>query len=306
VIDLEADIRQIGDGKLSKVISLADAEQAARQSTLLATLPMEVRLTGMRTAMPSFFDSLITPGKEKANRTLRIMLRSSERMSVTEKLDLIAMVENRCRVTAESLEWRKHFLNQEHALLPPPVVTGYYVLLSNLVQSVVADQWICFLIATLAILLALRVAIGSWKLSLVALVPNTLPALGAIAALGILGIKMNLGAAMIAAVSIGLSVDSSLHYLIEYQRARNSGLHSRAALEQSQRSVGMPVIVSTIALVLGFASLAISDFIPTVVFGVMASITMAVGLVGNLWWLPVLINLVDRSDQPCSRHQIVG
>jgi uncharacterized protein len=297
VSNLEAELRQLASGNLTQVISLADADQAARRSIVLATLPIEARLAGMRAAMPSFFDSLITPKKERNLRTLRIMLRSSERMTVTQKLRLIGMVESCCQHTTQSPQWQEHFpIQQDQLRLHPPVVTGYYVLLSNLVQSVVADQWICFAIATAAILLALRVAIGSWKLSLIALVPNTLPALGAIAALGILGIKMNLGAAMIAAVSIGLSVDSSLHYLIEYQRGRNSGLSTRSALEQSQRSVGMPVVVSTVALVIGFASLAISEFIPTVVFGTLASITMAVGMVGNLWWLPVLINLVDRRD----------
>jgi len=225
------------------------------------------------------------------------MLRASERMSVLEKLDLISMVEERCKLTAQSTTWMEHFPAMETEMCQqPPIVTGYYVLLSNLVQSVVADQWICFAIATLAIFFALRIATGSWRLSLVALVPNTLPALGAIAALGILGLKMNLGAAMIAAVSIGLSVDSSLHYLIDYQRGRQAGLSSLAALQQSQRSVGMPVVFSTIALVIGFASLAISEFLPTVVFGTLAAITMAVGLVGNLWWLPVLVDFVEGPD----------
>ncbi len=295
VIVLENELRQQAGNKLSKVMSLADAENAARQSALLASLPVDVRLAGMQAAMPSFYDSLITASKDQSLRTLRVMLRASERMSVVEKLDLISMVETRCKLSTQSAAWLKHFPTKENEmLLRPPIVTGYYVLLSNLVQSVVADQWVCFAIATLAILLALRVATGSWRLSLVALVPNTLPALGAIAALGILGLKMNLGAAMIAAVSIGLSVDSSLHYLIDYQRGRQSGLDSRAALAQSQRSVGMPVVFSTIALVVGFASLAISEFLPTVVFGVLAAITMAVGLVGNLWWLPVLVDLVEQ------------
>ncbi len=72
------------------------------------------------------------------------------------------------------------------------------------------------------IFLALYWAIGDWWYASIALVPNVFPALGVIAGLGVCGFKMNLGAAMIAAVSVGLSVDSSLHYLIDFQRQRHA------------------------------------------------------------------------------------
>ncbi len=101
------------------------------------------------------------------------------------------------------------------------VVTGYFVLLANLVQSVVSDQWICFAIATLGIFVAIWFTLGNVKLAMVALIPNTLPAMGVIAWLGLVGMKMNLGAALIAAVSIGISVDTSLHYLIHTTNARD-------------------------------------------------------------------------------------
>jgi predicted RND superfamily exporter protein len=294
VLQLEDELRQLNDGALSKVLSLADADAAARQSRVLAKLPSQARIAGMQAAMPSFFDSLIALPLGEANQTLRIMLRASERLTASEKTQLIKMVEDCCKRTLQTTRWQEQFSAIDpESLEHRPVVTGYYVLLSHLVQSVVADQWTCFAIATFSIFIALCITTRNWKLSLVALVPNTLPALGAIAAFGVFGWKMNLGAAMIAAVSIGLSVDSSLHYLIDYQRGRRSGLTVIEALERSQLNVGMPVLLSTIALVIGFASLTVSDFLPTVVFGALASITMAIGLIGNLWWLPVLIDLAE-------------
>ena len=84
-----------------------------------------------------------------------------------------------------------------------------------------------------------------------------------------MGMRVNLGAAMIAAVSMGLSVDSSLHYLIRFQRERALGKTFFDALESAQSEIGMAMLLSTLALVVGFGALATSDFLPTVVFGVL-------------------------------------
>jgi predicted RND superfamily exporter protein len=175
-------------------------------------------------------------------------------------------------------------------------VTGYYVLLASLVASVVSDQWVCFALATLAIALALRLAIGKWSLALIALVPNTLPSLGILAGMGLIGMKMNLGAALIAAVSLGLSVDSSLHYLCQYRRRREETKSVHQSLLDCQSRVGVPLILSTATLVIGFGSLATSEFVPTIVFGTTAALCMLLGLVGNLWWLPVLVACFERDS----------
>ena len=107
--------------------------------------------------------------------------------------------------------------------------------------------------------------------------------------MGWLGLPLNMGAAMIAAVSLGLSVDSSIHYLLHYRRALAAGSRPMKALQSAQENVGLAVVLSTAALVAGFISLATSEFIPTVVFGTLASLTMLGGLLGNLVVLPLLI-----------------
>ena len=107
---------------------------------------------------------------------------------------------------------------------------------------------------------------------------------------------------MIAAVSMGLSVDSSLHYLTRYRRELKAGKSSRDALRASQGEIGLAVVLSTIALVIGFGSLATSDFLPTVAFGSMAALTMIGGLLGNLILLPAMINDAgETSTYPTGR-----
>lgn len=100
---------------------------------------------------------------------------------------------------------------------------------------------------------------------------------------------------MIAAVSLGLSVDSSIHYLLHYRRALVGQPRPLKALQSAQENVGLAVVLSTVALVAGFMSLATSEFVPTVVFGTLASLTMLGGLLGNLVVLPLLIAPSNRN-----------
>lgn len=297
VNQLEDELRTKFPVQLTKVISLAGADQASKQSPVLASIPVAGRFLGMETTMPIFFRSMLMPVESDAKpsviRWMRIMLRSREQMDVGDKLRLIDQVNETANHFISSDKW-KHIVPSMSPMPEQAIVTGYFVLLANLVQSVVSDQWVCFVVATVGIFLAIWIATGNVKLALVALIPNTLPAMGVIAWLGIIGMKMNLGAALIAAVSIGISVDTSLHYLIHYQRCRRHGSDRRTALRASQEEISFPVLLSTLALVLGFGALGTSEFIPTVVFGIMSAVTMLFSVLGNLWWLPVLVDVVDQ------------
>jgi len=126
-------------------------------------------------------------------------------------------------------------------------------------------------------------------------VPNALPAFFLFGAMGWLGVRVNMGAAMIAAVSLGLSVDGSIHYVMSYQRSRRGGASINEALHSVQATVGRAAVFATLALVVGFATLCYSEFVPTIYFGALVSISMIGGLVGNLLVLPLLIQLVDRN-----------
>lgn len=279
---------------LTKVISLADADAATHSSRLVeAVTNPESRARGMRATMPTFTDALrnVEPADD-GGYYLRIMLRARERQPAEQKKWLIAEVERLAR---------EAFPPTEDA--PGAEVTGFFVLLTSLIDSLVSDQWTTFAIAGAGIFLALLMVLRSLRLALIALVPNALPifvALGSLGWLSVLGwesLKMNMGSAMIAAVSMGLTVDSSIHYLVAYQRARRAGETTIDALHTAQRGVGMAVVFSTLALILGFTVLAASQFIPTVYFGVLMSVAMLGGLAGNLVVLPLLVRLTERASE---------
>jgi hypothetical protein len=291
VRQLEEHLRSLhtspGEGlRLTKVLSIADADAAARTQAVLGRLPLAARLEGMRGAMPVFTQALLTqPDDDQPVRWLRIMLRSREQSSAADKRRLVELVGNEVGEFTGSPAWRSHFDQ------PPPAaeVTGYYVLLERLVGSIIGDQWKCFLLATLGILIVMTIATRSLGLALAALVPNALPVFLVLGAMGWLGMSVNMGAAMIAAVSMGLSIDSSIHYLLYIRRQNQAGRPIVKAMRAAQENVGLALVLATAALMAGFLSLCFSQFVPTVVFGVLVSLTMLGGLVGNLVVLPLLI-----------------
>ena len=274
---------------LTSALSLADTDQVARSATVLRMVPIEARLLGMKQTMGKFFETLLSEPDRidptQSKRAVRVMLRSKERSESEQKMELIGQV--RQVVDRYSAEFGSSS-NKDTA------VTGYYVLLTKLVEHVVADQWKSFAVAALGIGLAMTIALRSFKFALVAMVPAILPSLVVLGVLGWLGIRMNLGAAMIAAVSMGLGVDSSLHYLFRYRQERSGG-NVVASLRCSQGETGMAVLMATLALVLGFGSMAASDFLPTVAFGTLAAWTMLGGLVGNLCLLPAMVTWLEGS-----------
>jgi predicted RND superfamily exporter protein len=113
---------------------------------------------------------------------------------------------------------------------------------------------------------------------------------------------MNMGAAMIAAVSMGLAIDGAIHYLIAFQRARHDGMSVGDALHFVQQAVGRAMVFSTLALIVGFSCLASSQFVPTIYFGLLVSLLMFTTMIGTLVWLPLLVRWVVP-DRPLGRQR---
>jgi predicted RND superfamily exporter protein/SAM-dependent methyltransferase len=290
VRDLEKRLREIEiDGeRLTKVLSLADADRIVSAISLFRVVSPKVRLAGMRTAVPAFSDALLVQTGE-SNRKLRIMLRSREHLSTETKMSLIARVEQVVEAETTTPRWRESF----GAGAGPRAgrVTGYYVMIARLVSQIIGDQWRCLAWAAALVWLLLVAATWSIRLATVALVPNLLPVLGVLGVLGWFGGEMNMGAAMIAAVSVGLSIDGSIHYLATYQQKIARGRTDEEAAIFAQRGVGLPIVLSTLALVIGFLGLGRSEFVPTATFGILTAAALLVGTIVNLALLPIVVCL---------------
>ena len=273
---------------LTKVMSVADVLDA------VSPIPLErlqdSRLGGwlvggaidlLRSQVPQLGRTLIGTDPDDGSTWLRVMLRSRERQPATRKRAIIEQVR---RIVAEEFPARDG--------RPGAAVTGFFVLLAQLVDRMLADQWLTFLLAAAGIFLLLAIALRSPLLAAVALVPNALPIFVVLGLLGWAGERINMGTAMIAAVSMGLSVDSSIHYLTAFRRRLAGGQPIAAALETAHQTAGRAMVFSTLALVVGFLALTTSGFMPTVSFGALSCLTLTGGLLGNLVVLPVLLALL--------------
>ena len=286
---------------LTKVLSLSDAIWKGSPVDL-AAVPGFLRgglvgaaLSRMQTQMPAFYDALYGTDPLTKQPYFRIMLRARERQSAEAKLQVIEQVERIVQQALPATETR-----------PPCEVAGFYVLLTNLIASLLRDQWVTFGLAAAGILVMIAVALRNPLYAVAALIPNALPILLVLGAMGWLGIRINMGAAMIAAVSLGLSVDSSIHYLTAYQRLRREGQSPLIALHMVQQSVGRAVVFATLALVVGFTTLCTSEFVPTIYFGALVSLAMLGGLAGNLVILPLLLSFAQTPSRDTTAASTAG
>lgn len=301
VDQLEQQLREdlAGPNGLTKVISVADAAQAFGQSRLGSLMNGTARIEAMRLRLPSFVGALISkplaangvPDDTKNRCKLRIMLRSSEALTTAQKQALMASVasianEHQTQWAADS-NWTAN---------AAPLITGYYVMMTELVDQLIADQWRCFGVSAALIWILMVLANRSLRLASAALLPNLLPAFLVLAVTLLVGEKVNMGAAMIAAVSVGLSIDSSIHLMSHYRRRRMTDRPVSVVVVSAARQVGVAVCLSTLALVVGFGVLGGSEFIPTATFGTLVACTLVVGTVINLSLLPASIRMMDRDQ----------
>ena len=296
ISELEDDLRkiQVQGASLTKVISVADAIEIGGQDKALSIIPPSERLAMMRFVMPVFVDALLTPPEsESSSKQLRIMLRSREHLSADQKLALIAAVEQVVERHTTDAQFRE-LMKDVQPPAQPGKVTGYYVMMSRLVSQMLYDQWRCFAASSVLVWVLLIFATRSIRLATAALLPNLLPIFFVLAVVGLVGGKINMGAAMIAAVSIGLTIDGSVHFLASYSRHRSSGHNSEVAASHAAGNVGVPVMLATIALVIGFSVLATSDFVPTATFGLLVAVTLAAGTATNLTLLPAFVSHIDK------------
>ena len=215
---------------------------------------------------------------------MRLVLRAKQREPSEVQLDLIE--------TAGRLG---------RAEFPEARTTGLYVLLTFLIESLLRDQIISFGLCVVLVVIIMVLAYHNLRIALVSLVPNVFPILLVVGAMGWLGVPVNVGTAMIAAVSMGLTIDASIFYLYGYRKMRSAGRPLAEALRETHQGFGRALVFGTLALVVGFSVLAMSRFIPLVYFGVLVSLAMLGGLIGNLMLLPLLLPLVDK-DPPQPRR----
>lgn len=302
-------------GRLTKVVSLTDGLDLVPKQIgvgfLSRSLSLEERLALLSNMQTEIVDGLYDPD----NGRMRLALRGLERQKSEAKLRLINRVD---QIAREVLQVPRSLTNEDdrsgnEGLIPvrtdaesrPVETTGMFVLLTFLIESLLRDQLVSFGIAAVGIGAMMAIAFRSLTIGLIALIPNVFPIVLVLGTMGWFGVPVNIASAMIASVSMGLTVDNSVHYLSAYRRERQAGASTHEAIEKTQTQVGRSLVFANVALIAGLSVLTMSQFIPLVYFGILVSVAMLGGLAGNLFLLPLMLGCVEnRRSRKLELHEM--
>jgi predicted RND superfamily exporter protein len=170
-------------------------------------------------------------------------------------------------------------------------VTGMFVLYNNMLQSLFDSQIKTILAVFFMILIMFMIIFRSLHLSILALLPNILPSLFILGIMGSLGIPLDLMTITISAIAIGIGVDNAIHYIHRFKSEFAKDSDYLATMHRSHNSIGLAMFYTSITVTLGFLILALSNFIPSIYFGVFTAIAMISAVLANLTLLPHLILL---------------
>lgn len=293
---LAEDLQQVNPPdktQLTKVISITDTLDFV-PSKPFASDPIQSKLDQIEDLQADFESSLYNPEQGR----MRIVLRALERQSAEEKLSLIHKVDVLAKKHFPGSETKESDQESKAVDGEPGKASGIFILLAYLIDSLLRDQLYSFLLAATSIWLIMSLAFRSLKLGLISMVPNLFPIVVVIGVMGWTGLTLNIGTAMIASVSMGLTTDSSIHFISSFLRARSRGASTDEALRSTQHSVGRAIIYATSALVAGFSVLTLSHFIPLIYFGALVSVAMVGGVFGDLVLMPILLRLTypDKAE----------
>ena len=222
---------------------------------------------------PAPFAGVVTPDFDKANILVRTNLSGSRAIEQT-----LARVREYVAVRFPA-ELRVR-------------LTGNLVLITGTASDIVRGQIESLALALGVIFVVLTLMFLSVRIGFLAILPNVLPILIFFGVMGWLGIQLNLGTSLIAAIALGIAIDSTIHYMARLNLELRGETDQQQAITRALRRVGAPIIYTTVALFLGFLTFAFSSFVPIQDFGRLSSVTMAAALGANLVLLPALLTTV--------------
>lgn len=171
----------------------------------------------------------------------------------------------------------------------PVQLTGTNYLLAQMSHTLVFTQLRSLGLAIFLILGTIAVALRSWRLGIVAAIPNLLPPLLVFGLMGWCGIGLSTATTMIASVALGLVVDDTIHLLYRYRQARRTGDDPPLAITEAVRHTGRALVSTTLILALGFWAGLVGSFKPTVSFSFLTGLTMILALLADVLVLPACL-----------------
>ncbi len=261
--------------EIGKVISIATGYRVARD--LMGSELNDIELAFMRRSLgEELHNTLIAPYLDDDRQQVRISTRVKESVHGLSREELIERV--------------RSYGTEELGMAQEDVqVTGLIVLYNNMLQSLFGSQIQTLGAVFLGIMLMFMALFRSVLVSIIALIPNLLAACIVLGVMGLAGIPLDIMTITIAAITVGMGVDHAIHYItrfrIEFSHSRNYLL----AMQRSHRTIGRALLYTAITIIAGFSVLSLSNFIPSIYFGLLTSLAMFAATLGSLTVLPRLL-----------------
>ena len=184
-------------------------------------------------------------------------------------------------------------LTSRLGLAPEQVhLAGVLVLYNNMLQSLYSSQIGTMGLATLFLMGTFVVVFRSVRVAVIAIFPNLLAISCVLGVMGWLHIPLDMMTITIAAIGVGLADDDTIHYIHRFQQEVKATGSYRMALHRSHDSIGHAIYYTTVTLVIGFSILSLSNFVPTVYFGLLTVLAITMALLASLTLLPQLLVVV--------------
>jgi predicted RND superfamily exporter protein len=260
--------------EIGKVSSLVQIYQVA--ADLSGHKLNDFELAFMRKSLgDEIYQQMVAPYLLEDIDEARIQLRAMETAGL-RRADLLAKIND--------------FAINEVGIAPQDIrYTGLLVLYNNMLQSLYKSQILTLGAVFIGIMLMFLVLFRSLKISLIAMLPNFLAAAAVLGGMGLFAIPLDMMTITIAAITVGIGVDHAIHYITRFRREFAVQRNYLQSMHRAHASIGQALFYTAITIIVGFSILALSNFIPSIYFGLLTGLAMTAALLGSMTLLPKLI-----------------
>ena len=260
-------------GKVLSFSSIVEVATALNDGKALGTLEMGVLYSKIpETIKKEIVDPYISIKDSEA----RINLRVKDSLPELRRNDLINKINY-------DLKNKLGFEKDEFKL------AGVLILFNNLLQSLFKSQILTLGFVMIGIIAMFVILFRNVRLSLIGVVPNFIAAFFILGIIGILNIPLDMMTITIAAITIGIAVDNSIHYIYRFKEEFKRIGNYEKTVNYCHSTVGIAIVNTSITIVFGFSILVFSNFIPTIYFGIFTGIAMLLAMMLVLTLLPALL-----------------
>jgi uncharacterized protein len=260
---------------VGKVLSLASVIRVGEEINEGEFDAFELAIVSKR--MPDELrESMINPYVSEENNEARINIRILDSLKDLRRKELLEQI-------------KQDLVDKLNLSEDKVKITGILVLYNNMLQSLFKSQILTLGVVMAGIALMLVILFRSIPLAIIGIVPNVLAAAIILGLMGLLRIPLDMMTITIAAITIGIAVDNSIHYIYRFREEFSQTNDYVRTMHYCHANIGKAVFYTAITIIIGFSILVLSNFIPTIYFGLLTALAMFIALFAALTLLPKLI-----------------